>query len=457
MCEQATFVWVRRGPRYEKQAVACRKCEQCRNHRMNDLIGRSLAEAWASAWTLSFTLTYAPRSDLAEKIVTPRHFQDFIRSMRDRRHSLRYIGAGEYGELKGRAHFHAVLFGQGPEPDIALECNTHIEAWPHGHIFVERPKDWRAMRYVCKYALKEQQAAFNPAAQSWFTLSKKPPLGDAFFAALAERTVEMGTLPSTFRYIPPGGSDGFQCTMTGATRREFIRRIVAGYGERELRSRMSQWCAESYDKVLRWEHQRAVEETNRKLRWIPDWAKDQYMALLTERYLEDVHRTRKEDHVYVAPIYGGLYNVVDRYTVRRDELFVSQDAGHEVQQISPQGKAEFSRLDWLCLNPKYTGPGAGRVVSLASPVDGGWSQVHGRARDEPRPGYHPRTATAAAAGSGEAPARGAGGQHLGSEADRSGAPACECNDCRAARGLEPKAGVPRPVRRLPTGSRKRRR
>lgn len=244
MCVSPTHVWVERGPKWEQVPVACRRCWRCRSNRVSDYVGRSLCEASVSDWTLALTLTYAPRGDLADKVLTPSHFQDFVRSLRRRGHLIRYLVAGEYGSLKGRAHFHTILFGRGPRLEISAGVNCHIEAWPHGHVFGSYNVDDRSLRYVCKYILKDDPGG------SWFSLSKKPPLGAAFFEDLAERNVALGVLPSSFEYLPPGGQRGRPYLITGATRRDFVARLVDLWmSERPLdRARLSEWVLKAVEK-----------------------------------------------------------------------------------------------------------------------------------------------------------------------------------------------------------------
>ena len=110
MCINPSFIWVQCGPKWEKQPVGCKACWRCKRNRVNDYVGRCLAEAAVSSHTCVVGLTYAPRDDLADKLLQPRHFQLFMKLLRRAGHKVRYFVAGEYGDEKGRAHFHAILF-----------------------------------------------------------------------------------------------------------------------------------------------------------------------------------------------------------------------------------------------------------------------------------------------------------------------------------------------------------
>jgi len=189
---------------------------------MNDFVGRSLCEAHYARWTLTLTLTYRNRTDDAEKYITPRHFQDFIRSLRKRGHVVRYLVAGEVGK-KGRAHFHCLLFGYSDPPEIPQHKRTWIDAWPHGHIWADWSGSEKSVRYVCKYMLKD--ALDKECSESWLSMSKKPMLGWIYIQERAKKLAEMAVMPNDFNYRPPGASSDRRYMMTGATRREFMRAV----------------------------------------------------------------------------------------------------------------------------------------------------------------------------------------------------------------------------------------
>lgn len=272
MCINPSTVWVLRGPEWVEQPVACRQCWRCRENRVNDYVARALCEASVSEVVCTVSLTYAPRDDLADKVLHPRHFQLFMKLLRRAGHKVRYLVVGEYGDLKARAHFHAILFFKnfvplldpvsgnargvvplykddypsGVSQDDAPFCReipqkrmVHIREWPHGHIKVDWSASERSARYVCKYLLAEDKN------NCWFSLSKKPPLGAEWFARKAARARELGVLPSSFEYLPPGGNKAKPYLMTGATRRDYLAAVGA---DDARRGRMSEWVGKTYDK-----------------------------------------------------------------------------------------------------------------------------------------------------------------------------------------------------------------
>ena len=221
MCISPDWFWIRRGPVWEKQERGCRKCWQCIQSFMNDYVGRCLCEKAIADWVFVLRLSYRDcserESDFAHKVITPRHLQDFVRSVRKRGHLFRYLAVGEYGEEKGRAHFHIVLFGVGEAPPwYEFEENVHIDTWPHGHVYIQSNPDERGLRYVVKYLYK------SDGSKKWYTVSKKPPLAHQFFMEKAFRDFSLGVIPSRWVYSPPGGDPATVYYMTGASRLIYI-------------------------------------------------------------------------------------------------------------------------------------------------------------------------------------------------------------------------------------------
>lgn len=254
MCITKNTIYVEKGPGHEEIMVPCGQCWQCRANRVNDYEGRALCEAAMSRHTVTLTLTYAPRSDGADKILTPKHFQNSIRALRKRGHCLRYLVCGEYGELKGRAHFHAVLFFKNDPPEMPQKTNFHADWWPHGHIFADHNIDPRTLRYVMKYILKEEYG------KHWFSLSKKPALGAEWFKEKARRNVDAGVMPSRFVYHPPGGWKGREYLMSKTTRRDYLAEILAGYAAQGTEinpDRISDYIRNQFDQNRLSEHEAA--------------------------------------------------------------------------------------------------------------------------------------------------------------------------------------------------------
>lgn len=196
--------------------VECRYCWRCRRNRVNDLVGRCIAESHTSAQTLAVTLTYAGDHPSTATLVYS-DVQKFLKSLRKSGRKVRYICAGEYGSKKGRAHWHIILFLQNNpltiasstktrKPDeIVLERRISWAFWPHGVVLFQQP-NYKGFAYALKYVLKDQRAL---VARSHLAMSKKPPLGHDFMMGLAQDYVDQGLAPQEpvyqFRQEKTGG------------------------------------------------------------------------------------------------------------------------------------------------------------------------------------------------------------------------------------------------------------
>lgn len=302
MCIAPKTIKVLRGPEWCDETVSCGHCWQCRSNNVSDYVGRSLCEASTSDATLAITLTYAPRDDLAEKVITPRHLQDFIRALRKRGHLVRYLACGEHGEKKGRAHFHAVLFFRY-KPGVSKQDTPsrmwpqktmfHLDEWPHGHVFVDHDADDKALRYVCKYILKYE------GTESWFTCSKKPPLGAAFFKQKAQLLAKNNVLPVSFSYQPPNGTPGRSYHLTGASRRDYLLEICRNLDldRKDMLERASKWVETALQKAWKADHIKnatplTFEELAESIRFEQEWGAKVFTAEWEKRFLKK-NRKRK--------------------------------------------------------------------------------------------------------------------------------------------------------------------
>lgn len=206
----------------DKTMVACRKCGQCRSNRIDEWVGRCIAESKTCVATTSITLTYGRDEDGNESharaaILTYSDVQKYFKQLRKRGFPCRYLMTGEHGSKKGRAHWHGIVFWLEDVPnamldygcnswhrpkrdvpvEVPIEWNTRFNepCWVHGYSFwqpVTFGHEKGSIAYACKYINKDID---DPTAQSKLAMSKLPPIGSAYFIERAQKFVDARIAP----------------------------------------------------------------------------------------------------------------------------------------------------------------------------------------------------------------------------------------------------------------------
>lgn len=109
-------------------AVPCGTCVGCRQARARDWTVRCLLEAAshdAQCWS---TLTYD--AEHLPPTLVKGHLSGFLKRLRARLapRRIRFFASGEYGEKRGRPHYHSILFGVSEGEVRELRAS-----WPYGH------------------------------------------------------------------------------------------------------------------------------------------------------------------------------------------------------------------------------------------------------------------------------------------------------------------------------------
>lgn len=169
----------------------CHHCWQCKENRINDWVGRCIAEKETALHTVSITLTYGGGDTPQSRFLRKSDITAALKALRNAGHKVRFFAAGEYGAERGRAHWHIILFWYSRMPNVEFDKNIHVFWWPHGHTYW-RDGNHAGIRYVMKYINKDQHEADQLKSMG---MSRKPILGHAFFDELADRYVDSGLSP----------------------------------------------------------------------------------------------------------------------------------------------------------------------------------------------------------------------------------------------------------------------
>lgn len=240
--------------------VACRKCRVCRDNRKWDYVGRAWAEAQLATKTVAVTMTY--RGNVVGAVVPQyRDWQLFLKGLRNDGYKVRYMVAGEFGSLRGRMHWHAILFFYGKVPVMQLDTERWDWAyWPHGFTYVQNPDHAKGIAYVAKYALKDENS--QGSAKS-LMVSKKPPLGEAFFVErarlLVARRMPMATAKYTLGAVRKRDGAPRELMLAGRVLHVYVAEYFAEAARIGFKPPRSQFLNDYCRKALK-DRQRAVFE-----------------------------------------------------------------------------------------------------------------------------------------------------------------------------------------------------
>lgn len=241
-------------------SVACRECWQCKANWVNDWVGRCIAESLTAKACHSVTLTYGP--DQAGRVdhersalLTYSDVQKYMKRLRKNGHPLKFFAVGEFGSAKGRAHWHAILFWQGAVPEHVLGQRFNEKHWPHGFSHWDKVNA-HSVRYVCKYIQKDTR---DTERQRNVAMSKFPPLGSDYFAALARRYVSQGLAPRDPFYTFPDVVDAKGKTIKFILRGNSLDRYLAAYVDEWEKQRgghppSSPLLSDYYDRIAKPTH-----------------------------------------------------------------------------------------------------------------------------------------------------------------------------------------------------------
>lgn len=152
--------------RYEEVSVPCKQCLSCRVTHAASWSYRVMAEARDHAENCWITLTYDNENLPMHGSLSRSDVQKFFKRLRhhlgDKR--IRYFGCGEYGENRGRPHYHLCIFGFIPTDWVGdgvsskghpIYISPELESiWGKGRVQVaELTPD--AAAYTARYSMKK--------------------------------------------------------------------------------------------------------------------------------------------------------------------------------------------------------------------------------------------------------------------------------------------------------------
>lgn len=159
---------------YQPMTVNCGRCLGCRTKQARDWSFRLIHESYTKSSAFYLTLTYAPEYLPENGSLEPEEFRKWLKRLRKRsRGRISYYGCGEYGDITGRPHYHAIVLGSdlfldrlelGRRDGYKLyQSDTLDKTWPQG--FVElQGMSYGAAAYVAGYVRKKVSKSVDPDA-----------------------------------------------------------------------------------------------------------------------------------------------------------------------------------------------------------------------------------------------------------------------------------------------------
>lgn len=191
-------------PNHEILRLPCAKCVGCLNRRASDWGVRCYHESqfWeeSSFITLTYETKFLPKNRSLEKSDLQKFWKRVRIWLQRNRFDMpiKYFACGEYGEEKGRPHYHALVFGWQFDVDLEkdrVENNPWAseplyspplleELWGMGKCTLGITVNGRAATYVAKYAMKK---AFGAKGEKEYKASGRVPPFSAMSHGIGDR------------------------------------------------------------------------------------------------------------------------------------------------------------------------------------------------------------------------------------------------------------------------------
>lgn len=155
-------IWVEANAKQLR--VGCGRCPGCRVTKAEEWTHRIMWEL-KNFKTASFvTLTYNEEHMPIDQSVNKRDLQLFFKRLRKElsctERTVKYFACGEYGEARGRPHYHAIILGLSAVEQGAIERAWRNETGQIGTIKL-LPFNKERARYTANYLLKEVNPEIN--------------------------------------------------------------------------------------------------------------------------------------------------------------------------------------------------------------------------------------------------------------------------------------------------------
>lgn len=167
-------------------AYPCGQCMPCRVNKRRLWMSRMMLESYMHEDNCFVTLTYSPEKLPPGGTLVPKDTQDWLKRLRFDlgEKKIRYYLVGEYGDESERPHYHAAIFGIGP--DRADLINS---TWGKGFTYVGDLTPHSA-QYVAGYVTKKLTDKDDPRLKGrcpeFARMSRRPGIGATALGAIRD-------------------------------------------------------------------------------------------------------------------------------------------------------------------------------------------------------------------------------------------------------------------------------
>lgn len=148
---------------YKLLLIPCGSCVNCVKRKSQEWTSRLLKEMSNYKYCYFITLTY---NDENLRDINKRDLQLFLKRYRkafnlSSKFECKYYITGEYGEVSGRPHYHAIFYQNKPIKDLRFYANNlyiskvFSDIWKNGNCLISKEVNERDVKYTVAYTNKK--------------------------------------------------------------------------------------------------------------------------------------------------------------------------------------------------------------------------------------------------------------------------------------------------------------